>query len=318
MEAGTISPRLFSTILGAIFILSMSPAPGLLDSPPPKHRENELQKWQDVKTRLRGILRVFRFSLENYLSVERSAPANLQSLISSPYFPFMPDDIVNPYTGEFPDLISTSGEPSTSYSPGTIVWLTGIRPETLLMTVFEDRGQRPPRSIVLEEILTPDHLYDLMKIDNSPLLPGDTWKDYAALNFVDVRLYWQCKYLYQAIKEIGFPDMRKSGRRFQKALEAWFENRAWFPGPLRKPTDGKPLSWYEPSKKKAPEPGSFSVYRVGDQKVPQCYGLMGRPISAGLEAMIQQTREQKESLEEGREKTGDQSRNKEGRGFQLP
>jgi hypothetical protein len=279
---------------------------------------NEPQKWASVKQQLRGTLRALRFALESYLGVERTFPATLQALIQSPYFPLSPGDIVNPYTGKFPDLISTAGLPSAAYPPGDLIMLSGFSPQVVLMTVFQDRSLQPSSPLVLEEVLTPETLSAIAEGRLIPLIPGDDWSTYAQMNFVDVRLYWRCAYLYQVIREKGFPNPELPPKKFKSDLEDWMNDREWFAAPLRKPTDGKPLSWHDPRAETPPEPGSFSVFLVDRQWVPQCYGLAGRPLSPALEALIQAANEPKQKNPNLPQGNRDKAKNKEGKGFRLP
>jgi hypothetical protein len=305
---------LFALYIFVFLVAGMSARPTSAE----RRNEREVQKWADAKAGLRGTLRALRYALETYLAVERTLPANLRVLIQSPYFPLSPSDIVNPYTGAFPDLVSSAGDPSPAYPLGAFALLTGIRPQIVLMTVFEDRSSLPSSPVVLEEVLTPEALGDIAAGKSSPLLPGDGWKDYTLLNLVDVRIYWQCGYIYGAVREKGFPDIRVAPKKFKKALETWLGDREWFPGPLRRPTDAKAVSWYDPGSGKPPEAGSFTVFRVNGQWIPQCYGLMGRPVSPGLETLIRGNTPEKANAGNAMENTVVRAEIKEGKGTPLP
>ncbi|MHA2620309.1 MAG: hypothetical protein V2G42_01045 [bacterium JZ-2024 1] len=304
--------RAFIVVLAGLLV---AVAPDELPVRAPHQKQRGTPDWALVKIRLRGILRVFRFALETYLLGEHMIPPDLQTLVQSPYFPIDPADIKNPYTGKFPDFVSSSGDPSPAYAPGTVVLLSGIRPQIVIMTVYEDRSGNPPARTVLEEVLTFHELGLLAQGAKSPLFPGDTWQDYARMNFIDARLYWRCRYLHRVLLEKGFPEDRSSVKRFRNAVEQWLADEEWFPGPPRRPTDGKPLTYFEQVEGRVPETGSFSVFRAGNEWIPQCYGLMGRPVSRGVEALIHpdESREQKEN-----EATDTKQQKKEGKGHILP
>ncbi len=213
-------------------------------------------------------LHVLSFAGERFIAFERRLFRSYEELLSSPYFPFFPDDLRNPFTGKEPIFLVLERALPGAERGQFVLYLQD--PPILGISTGKD--------LLWRVLPSPRKRWSRKEI-RQLLLPGDRLSRYLALDALQKRLYWQCAYLNLRIQEEGFPD--PSEKEFRRKLEAWFRDRYWFPVPLREPTALKPYRWTSGDRKK--EPGQVTLRVTKNRRVLQCFGPGGFPVMPWLE-----------------------------------